>query len=215
MFGIGAAVKTQEDSLPPKLQELCESLLAGEKTKSIYNLLDKENMWSGEAISTLLADLGRKVNKMLILVPPIIARGRTNKTEVEKAYRLNLLAKNVLDAAITLPSQLISAQGKPVIALLFNTQKEFNTVLFINADSQQAGQKHESLIDVQITKIFGAYRRARTKAQPKSNASSPVCYADQFDDAKLGVLIDNYAYLAGPVELARNKCSVDPAVYIK
>ncbi|MEN9463966.1 MAG: hypothetical protein RL217_147 [Pseudomonadota bacterium] len=206
-----------QNSIPDSLMRLLHDLLVEPKASHIYNLLHTPELWHGNYFLTLMKILtSEKVQRMAVLVPDIVARGRASTSNEDKSHRIELLSKNFFDAAITLPSQLITTPYGPVVILLFDSHKEGDSVLFIQASQKyQTEHSKEFLLDGQMRKIFATYRRVRSKQPPLNEVSSPVCYADEFGVIQPGIVVDRYAYLATPLEIGAKHCSVNPADFVR
>lgn len=206
-----------QNSIPDNLMRLLHDLLVEPKASHIYNLLHTPELWHGNYFLTLMKILtSEKVQRMAVLVPDIVARGRASTSSEDKAHRIELLSKNYFDAGITLPTQLITTPYGPVVILLFDSHKESDNVLFIQASQKyQTEHSKDFLLEGQMRKIFATYRRVRSKQAPAQEMNSPPCYADEFGVVQPGIVIDRYAYLASSIEIGAKHCSVNPADYVR
>lgn len=201
-------------NIPHELDELIEGLLAPETDARVFNILNAPEQWNYDYFLSLLPLLSTEVERLIVLAPEFVAQGK-HQRKVDKPPRHALIAKNLLDAAITLPLQLIQHDQLPVTLMLFNASKDDDTVLFINAAQRfQTQQGKEMVQAAQVGKILSTYKRVRSETLASNELSSPVCYADQFEEIKPGVIVDRYAYLASLAEIARRRCSVSPADYV-
>lgn len=197
-----------------KTQELIQQFLEEKEDAKLFDILDSPARWNYEYFLSLLPLLTHETQRIVVLAPEFVAKGRSQIIE-DRPPRHALLARNILDTVITLPKNLFNHRFAPVTLLLFNVNKVDSTILFINATQGfQADQGQTMVQDAQASKILGTYLRVRAPKHAPSELSSPVCYAAQLDEIKPGVIVDQYAYLATLEEVARNHCSVSPADYV-
>lgn len=205
-------------SLSKELNNLIERLLGEDAESGVFDILNSPEHWNYDYFLSLLPLLSNNTEQLIVLAPEFVAKGSRQLKE-DKPPRHTLIAKNILDAVITLPVQMAQHKNLPVCLMLFNTTKEDSTVLFINAAQKfQTKQGKEMVQEAQVGKIVATYNRVRnpinaTNPEP-IELSSPACYADQFDQVKPGVIIDHYAYLATLAEIARRRCSISPVDYV-
>lgn len=205
-------------ALPDSLLTLLADLVGEKKPSGLHNLLNQPKLWTSSHFLLLLKNLAENdQDKLAILVPQAVAKGRSAIDGHDKADRLAIIAKNLLDTAIGLPTQVLNSPHGPVVVLLFNTTKTDSNVLMIQSTQKYHTEMDKQFLqDAQLRKIYATYRRVRApRSAPSNPSSSPVCYSDQFDDLKPGILIDHYAYLATPRDLAARHCSVNPADYVR
>ncbi len=202
-------------SISKELHELVERLLGDDVATGFFNILDSPEHWNYDYFLSLLPLLNSSNKRLAVLAPEFVAKG-SRKDKTSKLPRHTLLAKNLLDAVITLPVQVAHHKNLPVTLILFNADKEEQTILFINAAQKFQTEQGKLMVqEAQMAKILGTYKRVRTEKHESNELSSPVCYGDQLVDNKPGVIIDQYAYLATLAEIARCHCSVSPADYVR
>lgn len=202
------------DSIPKELKELVERFLLEDAESGFFNILDSPEHWNYDYFLNLVPLLEDKVERLAVLAPEFVAKGR-HKEKTDKPPRYSLIAKNILDTVITLPLQIAHHKNLPVSLMLFNSNKEDSNVLFINAAQRFQTEKGKEMVQAaQINKIIATYSRVRIPQVKPSTLSSPVCYVDQFNEIKPGVIVDRYAYLATVGHISRMHFSVSPADYI-
>lgn len=202
-------------NIPKEVNELIEDLLEDPSKTEVFNALDSPDYWNYDYFSVLHSHLEKDLDQLVVLVPNSVAKGRSNDKS-DRPLRHELIAKNLLDLVITLPSQMFIHTKSPVALMLFNSNKVDSTVLFISAVQKfQTEQNKAMLIKAQMQKILSTYKRVRAATPEPSELSSPVCYAAQFDAITPGVVVDKYAYLATQTEIARHRCSVSPEDYVR
>lgn len=202
-------------SISKELNELVVRLLEEDSATGFFNILSSPEQWSYDFFLGLLPLLSTNNQRLAVLAPTFVAKG-SRKDKTSKPPRHALLAKNILDAVITLPLQIADYKNLPVCLMLFSSIKEDQTILFINAAQKFQTEQGKVLVqEAQVGKILSTYKRVRASKPEPSMLNSPVCYADQFAELKPGIIVDHYAYLATLAEVARCHCSVSPADYVR
>lgn len=107
----------------------------------------------------------------------------------EGKIRQQLIAENLLDAVIGLPSNLFFGTGIPAAVLVFKRNKPDNKVLFIDGSRDYADVKTQNnLRAADIAKIVAAYTQRET--------------------------VEKYAYLAGFDEIQENDFNLNIPRYV-
>jgi type I restriction enzyme M protein len=107
----------------------------------------------------------------------------------EGKIRQQLIAENLLDAVIGLPSNLFFGTGIPAAILIFRRNKPDNSVLFIDGSRDYADVKTQNNLRTEdITKIVTAYQQRST--------------------------VEKYAYLAGLDEIQSNDFNLNIPRYV-
>lgn len=131
-------------------------------------------------------------------------------------YCQPMLEQNLLDTVITLPETLFPGTNYPTALLLLTPLKTDNNVLLVDASQElKTTDQQPKLAANAIAKIIAAYRRVRTVETEHLELSSPVCYAPEFDLPQLGVVVDNYAYLASINEIREKDYCLAACEYMK
>jgi type I restriction enzyme M protein len=153
----------------------------------------------------------KRGGRMGVVVPHgVLFRGSS-----EGKIRQKLIEENLLDAVIGLPEKLFYGTGIPAAILVFNKNKQNNSVLFIDASREfKSGKNQNQLTSDNIGKIVATYRRVRASNGPEIELSSPVCYAEEFNQNQQGVVVDKYAYLASADEIRENDYNLNIPRYV-
>ncbi len=93
--------------------------------------------------------------RMAVVVPHgVLFRGST-----EGKIRTKLIEENKLEAVIGLPEKLFYGTGIPAAILLFKTNKDNDTVLFIDASREFESSKNQNMLsEDNINKVITTYR---------------------------------------------------------
>lgn len=176
----------------------------------------------------MIETLKPKTGRMGVVVPHgVLFRGSS-----EGKIRKQLIEENLLDAVIGLPEKLFYGTGIPAAILIFKKDdvqgrtnaagagsagaaKANKTVLFIDASREfKAGKNQNLLSRDNIGKMVATYRRVRAPKAPAVELSSPVCFAEQFEQQQQGVVVDKYAYLASLDEIRENDYNLNIPRYV-
>tara|TARA_R110000851_G_scaffold86648_5_gene188546 strand:- start:4649 stop:6313 length:1665 start_codon:yes stop_codon:yes gene_type:complete len=159
----------------------------------------------------MIETLKPKSGRMGVVVPHgVLFRGSS-----EGKIRQKLIEENLLDAVIGLPEKLFYGTGIPAAILIFNKNKQDDSVLFIDASRDfKSGKNQNQLTSDNIGKIVATYRRVRSSNAPEVELSSPVCYAEEFGQQQKGVVVDKYAYLASADEIKENDYNLNIPRYV-
>lgn len=196
-----------------ELDLLIQSLLGNDLNTKFLNILETPEHWNYQYFLALLPLLG-DVDRLAILAPEAVAKGSPKDKKEDRPPRLNLLAKNILDSVILLPDQLTKGIKFPVTLMLFDGDKENDTILFINASSNfNAEHSKEVLKEALINKLLSTYLQVR---RPNDLSLNEKAMHQDLTGRNVnnGVIIKRYAYLATLPEIVRKKCSVSPADYV-
>ncbi|MCX2793850.1 type I restriction-modification system subunit M [Microbulbifer thermotolerans] len=159
----------------------------------------------------MIETLKPKTGRMGVVVPHgVLFRGSS-----EGKIRKQLIEENLLDAVIGLPEKLFYGTGIPAAILIFKKEKTTQDVLFIDASREfKAGKNQNLLSRDNIGKMVATYRRVRAPKAPAVELSSPVCFAEQFEQQQQGVVVDKYAYLASLDEIRENDYNLNIPRYV-
>ncbi|GAB4294551.1 MAG: type I restriction-modification system subunit M [Methylophaga sp.] len=159
----------------------------------------------------MIETLKPKTGRMGVVVPHgVLFRGSS-----EGKIRKQLIEENLLDAVIGLPEKLFYGTGIPAAILIFKKAKTTQDVLFIDASREfKAGKNQNLLSPDNIGKIVATYRRVRALKAPEVELSSPVCFAEEFEQQQQGVVVDKYAYLASLDEIRENDYNLNIPRYV-
>jgi type I restriction enzyme M protein len=136
-------------------------------------------------ISHIVETMSLERGRVAVVVPHgVLFRGSS-----EGKIRQQLIAENLLDAVIGLPSNLFFGTGIPAAVLVFKRNKPDNKVLFIDGSRDYADVKTQNnLRAADIAKIVAAYTQRET--------------------------VEKYAYLAGFDEIQENDFNLNIPRYV-
>lgn len=119
-------------------------------------------------ITHMIETLDSKKGRMAVVVPHgVLFRGGSERTIREK-----LIKENLLDAVISLPSNLFYGTGIPAAILIFKKFKKENGVIFIDASSEFEDNKNQNrLRDQDIEKILRTYQERKNIERYAHSAS--------------------------------------------
>lgn len=159
----------------------------------------------------------------VLAAPDFLLTHQQDITEVLMQHQL--LADGTRRYAIAIPSQQLAKACQPLVAanivdaVLLLTDSPWSLLLINSVRTQSKLVFYQArLADMNallVSKIVGAYRRAYAVATEPAKFSSPVCYASQFSEPAIGVLIDNLALVADVDELKQCGYSLDTRHYFK
>lgn len=177
-FAAGAGKKAGEFYTPGEVSELMAELVAPQPGERICD----PTCGSG----SLLIKCANYVRRRVAVVVPhgVLFRGSS-----EGKIRQQLIAENLLDAVIGLPSNLFFGTGIPAAVLVFKRNKPDNKVLFIDGSRDYADVKTQNNLRAEdIAKIVAAYTQRET--------------------------VEKYAYLAGFDEIQENDFNLNIPRYV-
>ncbi|WP_310488345.1 type I restriction-modification system subunit M [Chamaesiphon sp. VAR_69_metabat_338] len=136
-------------------------------------------------ISHIVETMSLERGRVAVVVPHgVLFRGSS-----EGKIRQQLIAENLLDAVIGLPSNLFFGTGIPAAVLVFKRNKPDNKVLFIDGSRDYADVKTQNNLRAEdIAKIVAAYTQRET--------------------------VEKYAYLAGFDEIGENDFNLNIPRYV-
>lgn len=89
----------------------------------------------------------------------IVPHGALFRGSAEGKIRMALLEENLVDAVVSLPSNLFFGKGIPAAIMIINKEKKTNDVLFIDASREyEEGKRKNKLRDSDLEKIVSTYR---------------------------------------------------------